>query len=530
MGILLLFIPTYIAIISYTSAQNAPVSKSNVTKLEITDAKGNIFSLSPDVKAEAADIDSFISINDGAIEQPSLPDQLKESDYFEFKYYTYDRTQIYKYYFSENPGEAYFTDAKGRTYHIKDSDASAFLSTKYARSLYNTTDFPTLTISDNAMIPTAAEWVYKTYGGDYVKLDNINSAPATEVIYPMKGAFALNFDTEPDLLTVTIKNDGNIIFDDYYSNIANANLEGMTIDVLVDAKWYETEENSRYGEATYEFKAKILLPAVFYLGEAEIEPGEFVVISAKNVDDPSAVKFASEPDIGFTPTFFKDGKYVRALVPVGYDVIDTKSGPQTVKFFCTYGEVTQEMNLDIAQKSFGSSTLNISASIVSQTRTETTLAMFEETVKPIIAQTSPTKLWDGAFIEPLNNGTLRLGFGRYVTISGTGERYRHQGVDYLPGKDKNVVAMNNGTVSYVGFLDLTGYLVVIDHGMGLKSWYCHMSNPSVAVGDSVVKGQPIGTASSTGFAEAVKVHGGLSVYGVPVSPYDLQEEGIIVTE
>ena len=85
-GVVLLFVPTYIAIINYFSAQYAPVSRSNVTKLEITDMKGNIFTLSPDVRADEADIDSFISINDGAIEQPSLPDQLKESDYFEFKY------------------------------------------------------------------------------------------------------------------------------------------------------------------------------------------------------------------------------------------------------------------------------------------------------------------------------------------------------------------------------------------------------------------------------------------------------------
>lgn len=530
LGIVLLFVPTYIAVFNYFSAQFAPVSKSNVTKLEITDAKGNTFSLSPDNKADASDIDSFISINDGAIEQPSLPDQLKESDYFEFKYYTYDRTQIYKYYFSENPGEAYFTDAKGKAYHIKESDASAFLSTRYARGLYSTTDFPTLSISEKAMVPTSADWIYKTFGGDYVKLDDIKTSTPTETIYPMKGAFALNFDIEPDLLTVTIKNNGDVIFDDYYSNIANASLEGMTIDVLVDAKWYESEGASRYGSATYEFKAKILLPAVFYLGKTEIEPGEFVVISAKNVDDPSAIKFTSEPDIGFTPTFFEDGKYVRALVPVGYDYIDTSAGPQTVKFTCTYGEVTQEMNLDIAQKTFGSSTLDISASIVSQTRTETTLRLFEETVSPVIAKTASTKLWDGVFLEPVNNGTLRLGFGRYTTISGTGERYRHQGVDYIAGKDKNVIAMNNGTVAYVGYLDLTGYLVIVDHGLGLKSWYCHLSNPTVAVGDNVTKGQPIGTAGSSGFTERVKVHGGLSVYNMPVSPYKLQEEGIIITE
>lgn len=525
-----LFIPTYIAIITFIAAQNAPVSASNVTKLEITDVEGQLFELSMESKEAAADVKSFIKLNDRAIAQPSLPEQLEGSNYFEFKYFAYDRAQVYKYYFSENPGEAYFTDAKGRAYHIAEEDATAFLSTKYATSLYTTASFPELKISDAVMNPTEAEWVYQTYGGDYVRLADIEKGAPTDTVYPMKGAFALNFETEPDLVTVTIRDNGTVIFDDYYSNIANADLEGRTIDVFVDAKWYETEDNARYGSATYEFKAKVLLPAVFYLGKTEIEPGEFVVISAKNVDDPSAIKITSEPDIGFTPTFFRDGRYVRALVPVSYDCIDTSQGAKSIKFTCSYGEVTQEMNLDIAAYEFGSSTLEISASIVSQTRTETTLKLFEETMRPIVAETSSEKLWDGTFLRPIDGGTLRLGFGRYVTISGTGERYRHQGVDYITSSTKSVLAVNNGEVVFVGYMDLTGHLVVVDHGWGLKSWYAHLSNPVVKVGDKVNKGDAVGTAGSTGFTERVKVHEGLSVYGVPVSPYDLKEEGILMTE
>lgn len=528
--IVALFIPTYIALISYIGAQYAPVSESSVTKLEITDLKGKEFSLSADSKDAMSDIKSFIKINNNSIEQPSLPEQLVGSDYFEFKYYTYDRTQIYKYYFSKNPGEAYYTDGKGRAYHINESDAASFLSTKYARSLYDTTEFPTLTVSGTEITPTSGDWVYKTYGGDYVKLEDITLSVPTETVYQMKGAFALSFDTEPDMLTVTVKDNGQVIFDDYYSNIANASLEGMTIDVFVDATWYESEDSARYGSATYEFRAKILSPAVFYLGETEIEPGEFVVISAKNVDDPSAITFTSEPDIGFTPTFFADGKYVRALVPVSYDYIDTTDGAQSIKFTCSYGEVTQEMNLDISKKAFGSSTVEIPATIVNQTRTETTIRLFNETMAPIVAETSPVRLWEGTFGEPVEGGTLRLGFGRHVTISGTGGKYRHEGADYLVGTNKNVLAINNGTVAFAGYLDLSGFTVVIDHGLGLKSWYCHLSNTAVKVGESVVKGQALGTAGATGFTERIKVHGGVSVYGVPVSPYDLEKYGVIMTE
>ncbi len=520
-----IFIPTYIAIGSYIGAQFAPVDEKTVTKLEITDVDGNQFTLMADNSAQAVDIEGFVRINDRAIEQTSLPDPLVGTDYFEFKYYSYDRTQVYKYYFTDNASEAYFVDANGTAYHINEADAEAFLSTKYARSLYNTTTFPTLTVSDRAIAPTDGDWVYQTYSGDYVALDNIETQDPTELVYQMKGAFALSFDNHPDFCNVTISNNGNTVYSDSYDNIANASLEGKTIDVLVEAKWYENDTEACYGSATYKFKAKILLPAVFYLGETTIEPGEFVVISAKNVDDPSAITFTSDPDLGFTPTFFDDGKYARALVPVPMDYTGTE-----VKFTCSYGEVTQDMTLDITPKKFGSSSLDISAAVANQTRTETTMKNFSDTMAPIVSVTESTPLWEGNFLEGTADGQVKIGFGRYCTITGTGETFRHEGCDYIVKANESIMAMNNGKVVYAGYLDLSGYMVVIDHGLGLKSWYAHLNSCAVKVGDTVTKGDVIGYAGMTGFTARENCHITVSVYDVPVCQYDLWEVGVVMTK
>lgn len=530
-----LFIPTYIAIGSYIGAQFAPVSEKNVTKLEITDINGNTFILDSDNEASLRDISGFVDFNNRAIEKGSLPDALKNADYFEFKYYSYDRVQVYKYYFSQNSGDAYFVNSRGKAYHINEEDAALFLSTKYARCLYSTTTFPTMTISDEVLRPTDANWVYKTYGGDYVALENIESAAPTERVYQMKGAFALSFDNEPDYLNVTIKDNDSVIFSDDYENIANASLEGRTINVVVDAKWYEEEGAERYGSARYEFNAKILLPAVFYLGETSVEPGEFIVISAKNVDDPTQIKFTSDPAIDFTPTFFKDGYYMRALVPISYEFDSDKYN--SIKFTCSYGEVTQEMTLDIINKTFGHSTIDISPTLVSQSRTETTIRIFEETMTPIVKETSSEIYWDGLFLEGLpldmlnsQRAFINTGFGRYRTITATGETYRHQGVDYYAPEGADILAVNNGKVVYAGYLDLPGHVVVVDHGLGLKSWYCHLDSIDVTVGDTVEKGAVLGKVGETGFASRPTAHIGLSVYDVPVCPYDLWEEGILMAK
>lgn len=527
-----LFIPSYIAVANYVMAQNAPVDESSVSTLEITDIDGNVFTLDSDDPADAQVISGFIELNNRAIEQASLPDPLVGTDYFEFKYYSYDRVSIYRYYFTENPTEAYYLDNGGKAYRIGESDAAAFLSTTYARCLYNTAAFPIMTISGETVDPVKAEWMYETYGGEYIPLEGITVGNATEKVYRMKGAFVLSFDNQPDFCTVVISDNGTVVYSDIYDNIANASLEGKTIDVTVEAKWYADDEQSCSGSATYNFKAKILLPAVFYLGETAIDPGEFVVITAKNVDDPSAISFTSNPDIGFTPTFFADGDYVRALVPISYDFTGNE-----VNFTLSYGEVTQEMTLDINEKTFKTVSTDISVTIISQTRTASTLAAFDAAMEPIIKETESAPLWEGAFLQGLDQSLidskkalLNTGFGLYRKITATGETYRHQGVDYYAAAGTDVLAVNNGKVVYAGYLDLSGYTVVVDHGLGLKSWYCHMSSTAVQVGDTVSKGSVLGYVGSTGFTPRASLHVGLAVYDVPVCPYDLWENGIIMTD
>lgn len=517
----LILLPTIIGVISYIAAQNASVSENNVTKLEITDTDGKVFTLMANDSDDFKDIAAFVSINDNAKSCASLPETVSESGSFEFKYYNYDRVQIYNYYFSSDPNEAYFADSRENLYHITADDATSFLSTRYARCLYDTTEFPTMTISDESLLPTDASWEYQTYGGAYVALDDIESAPKTDKVHEMKGAFALSFDKQPDDVRVTVSADGTTLYTGGYEGVVNASLEGRTIDVFVEADWYE--DPAFIGKAKYEFKAKVLVPAAFYLGRTEVEPGEFVVISARNVDDASAITFTSEPDIGYTPVFFQDGMYARALVPINMDFEG-----EEVQFTCTYGEISQPMTLNIKKKTFGSSSISVTPTVVSQTRTETTMNTFKETMAPIIAETEATPLWEGTFHEGTAGGNVRIGFGRYVTITGTSETFRHEGCDYIVKYGEDIMAMNSGKVVFAGYLDYSGYMVVIDHGLGLKSWYAHLNdNITVQVGDMVAKGDVIGHGGTTGFTSLDPIcHIAVSVYDVPVSQYDLWDNGV----
>ncbi|MFQ9147535.1 MAG: M23 family metallopeptidase [Eubacteriales bacterium] len=98
----------------------------------------------------------------------------------------------------------------------------------------------------------------------------------------------------------------------------------------------------------------------------------------------------------------------------------------------------------------------------------------------------------------------------------------------LRGERKQVLAANNGTVVFAGYLEYSGYTVIIDHGLGLKTWYYNMDATNVQVGQSVTKGESIGVSGNTGFTSNSGVHVTTTVFNVPVCPYSLWENGVVM--
>ena len=81
--------------------------------------------------------------------------------------------------------------------------------------------------------------------------------------------------------------------------------------------------------------------------------------------------------------------------------------------------------------------------------------------------------------------------------------------------------MNAGRVVYVGSCDVLGQFVVVDHGLGLKSWYAHLGSASVKVGDTVETGGILGLTGDSGLTPTGRVHVGFTVGEIPVTPYGL---------
>lgn len=531
--IVLLFIPTYIGIWAYASARKAPVREGAVTRMELTDLTGNTYIFtteSSEKEFEGSVIAYFLDLNKASKAVGSLPQQLAFADYFEAVYYSYDLATTYRYYFSADPDNSYFVDGSGKAYKIPADKASTFIQSSYGVCIFPASAPPVMNFGDGGtvILPTEMSWQCLSYGNIYKEVEVPTSSEMQRIT--LLGGLDLRFTIEPDYLVVSIKRYGLTVYDDLYENIASYTFEeGETLDVTVTAKWYENEARGAFGEATYEFAAYVQPAPVFYLGETSIQPGEFVVITGKNVTDISQITFTSEPEIGYTPKFYRDGDYVRALVPISVDLPDTSS----YSFTINAGGVTQTISLAIEPKTFRSKDVNVSTQEMASKFTAETLEEFSRVAGPYLTADGEVRYWEGKFIEGVANRYITAGFGIYRKLTGTygsGEPYRNPGVDYIVNAGDKALAANNGKVIYVGDLTLTGNTVIIDHGFGLKSLYAYLGEIEVKVGDMVKTGDTIGTVGTTGFTAGYGFQYRLYVNNIPVCPYSLWEQGIPMTE
>jgi hypothetical protein len=98
-----------------------------------------------------------------------------------------------------------------------------------------------------------------------------------------------------------------------------------------------------------------------------------------------------------------------------------------------------------------------------------------------------------------------------------GNRF-HTGLDLLASSGTAVRAAGSGRVTFAGFDDGYGNLVVIEHGSGVSSWYAHLSRIGVSDRESVSAGELIGRVGATGDAAGPHLHFEVRLRGATVDP------------
>ena len=141
-------------------------------------------------------------------------------------------------------------------------------------------------------------------------------------------------------------------------------------------------------------------------------------------------------------------------------------------------------------------------------------------LRAIFDRVTPEKLWDGDFHVPLDGVTTGGNFGKRRVLNGT-PGSPHSGVDFPATTGTPIHAAQNGRVVLAQELFFSGNTVVLDHGLGIYTFYGHLSEIDVKPGDELQSGQVLGKVGATGRVTGPHLHWGLTVERARVNPLQL---------
>jgi murein DD-endopeptidase MepM/ murein hydrolase activator NlpD len=140
----------------------------------------------------------------------------------------------------------------------------------------------------------------------------------------------------------------------------------------------------------------------------------------------------------------------------------------------------------------------------------------EENQQLIGLPTQAKASWTNKFLYPLSHSTVTDGYG-YIRQTGN-TSILHKGTDFQAPEGTPVIAMNRGIVRLAKEFRNYGNTVIIDHGLGLMTFYMHLSKINVTVGELVPQGKIIGQSGHTGYADQPHLHLTVRMNAVSIDP------------
>ncbi len=204
---------------------------------------------------------------------------------------------------------------------------------------------------------------------------------------------------------------------------------------------------------------------------------------------------------------------------IGLDLA-LKPGPHALKLTAVSGNGRAEeiiQPLVISGREFPVRELRVSQEFVTPPpEVEERIRWEAELLRMVYSVSAGRWLGEGRFERP-HPGEGAGNFGERRVYNGV-PRSAHSGLDIAAPLGSPVRASNSGKVVLARDLYFSGQTVIVDHGLGVFSVYCHFSRLQVKRGDSVRKGDVIALAGSTGRSTGPHLHWAVRIRGSRVDP------------
>jgi murein DD-endopeptidase MepM/ murein hydrolase activator NlpD len=244
-----------------------------------------------------------------------------------------------------------------------------------------------------------------------------------------------------------------------------------------------------------------------------VAPGEIVIVTITSTVPVAApaVRAFNQP---WSPYPVNDRTW-RVLVGIDVDVAPGKH-PVTVEA----GAERVTHTLVVVPKAFPTRRLTVDNAFVNPPESaQKRIDEESKLVAEIWKSSAPEALWKSPFVRPVPQ-PANSAFGTRSVFNGQ-RRGAHGGADFPSPAGTPVKAPNAGRIVLVRNLYFSGNTVIVDHGLGLFSYFAHLSDMTVAEGELVEAGATVGHVGATGRVTGPHLHWMVRAGAARVDPLSL---------